>query len=52
MPLHRHVAERIAARDGAGAQQAVLQLIDNAELDVRRGVENRNKRRNGQGAKP
>ena len=52
MPLHRHVAERIAARDGAGAQQAVVQLIDNAELDVRRGVENRNQRRNGQGAKP
>lgn len=52
LPLHRDVAEKIAAGDGAGAQKALLTLIDNAEEDVRRGVENRNKRRNNQGPKP
>jgi DNA-binding FadR family transcriptional regulator len=52
LPLHRDVAEKIAAGDGAGAQAALLILIDNAEEDVRRGVENRNKRRNNQGQKP
>jgi len=52
LPLHRDVAEKIAAGDGAGAQTALLTLIDNAEEDVHRGVENRNKRRSNQGSKP
>ncbi|ODT18954.1 MAG: GntR family transcriptional regulator [Mesorhizobium sp. SCN 65-12] len=45
LPLHREVARKIAAGDGAGAQKALLVLIDNAEEDVRRSVENRNRRR-------
>lgn len=45
LPLHREVAQKIAAGDGAGAQKALLVLIDNAEEDVRRSVENRNRRR-------
>ncbi|RVA85834.1 FadR family transcriptional regulator, partial [Mesorhizobium sp. M7A.F.Ca.US.006.04.2.1] len=45
LPLHREVAEKIAAGDATGAQKALLVLIDNAEEDVRRSVENRNKRR-------
>ncbi|WP_245330965.1 FadR/GntR family transcriptional regulator [Mesorhizobium sophorae] len=45
LPLHREVAEKIAARDAAGAQKALLVLIDDAEEDVRRSVENRNRRR-------
>ncbi|TGW02087.1 FadR family transcriptional regulator, partial [Mesorhizobium sp. M2D.F.Ca.ET.145.01.1.1] len=49
LPLHREVAEKIAAGDAAGAQKALLVLIDNAEDDVRRSVENRNKRRNDRG---
>ncbi|RUX73036.1 FadR family transcriptional regulator, partial [Mesorhizobium sp. M2A.F.Ca.ET.040.01.1.1] len=48
LPLHREVAEKIAAGDGSGAQQALLVLIDNAEEDVRRSVENRNRRRKEQ----
>jgi len=49
LPLHREVAEKIAAGDAAGAQKALLVLIDNAEDDVRRSVENRNKRRTDRG---
>lgn len=49
LPLHREVAEKIAAGDAAGAQKALLVLIDNAEDDVRRSVENRNKRRQDRG---
>lgn len=45
LPLHREVAEKIASGDAAGAQNALLVLIDNAEEDVRRSVENRNRRR-------
>ena len=45
LPLHREVARKIAAGDGAAAQKALLVLIDNAEEDVRRSVENRNRRR-------
>jgi len=52
LPLHRDVAEKIAAGDAAGAQAGMLILIDNAEEDVRRGVENRNSRRNIQGQQP
>jgi len=48
LPLHREVAEKIAAGDGLAAQQALLVLIDNAEEDVRRSVENRNRRRKEQ----
>lgn len=48
LPLHREVAERIAAGDGQGAQQALLVLLDHAEDDVRRAVENRNQRRKSQ----
>ena len=44
LPLHRKVAEAIAARDSEGARQALLVLLDGAEEDVRRGVENRNLR--------
>jgi DNA-binding FadR family transcriptional regulator len=45
LPLHREVAEKIAAGDAIGAQKALLVLIDDAEEDVRRSVENRNRRR-------
>ena len=45
MPLHREVAKCIAAGDEAGAQRAMIVLIDNAEEDVRLGVENLNRRR-------
>ncbi len=45
LPLHRAVAEKIAAKDGAGAQQALLVLLDHAEEDVRRGIESRSLRR-------
>ncbi|RUX42710.1 FadR family transcriptional regulator, partial [Mesorhizobium sp. M7A.F.Ca.US.014.04.1.1] len=45
LPLHREVAEKTATGDATGAQKALLVLIDNAEEDVRRSVENRNKRR-------
>lgn len=48
LPLHRELAEKIATGDGGGAQQALLVLIDNAEEDVRRSVENRNRRRKEQ----
>lgn len=48
LPLHREVAERIAAGDGAGAQRALLILIDNAEEDVSAGVESLNRRRGKQ----
>lgn len=50
LPLHREVAERIAAGDGAGAQQALLVLIDHAEDDVRAGVESLNRRRRRESA--
>jgi DNA-binding FadR family transcriptional regulator len=52
MPLHRDVAEKIAAGDEPGAEKALLILIDNAEKDVRQGVETRNRRRNKQEPKP
>ncbi|MER9291718.1 FadR/GntR family transcriptional regulator [Mesorhizobium sp. M7A.F.Ca.US.010.02.1.1] len=45
LPLHREVAEKIASGDATGAQNALLVLIDNAEEDVRRSVQSRNKRR-------
>lgn len=48
LPLHRAVAERITAKDGPGAQQALLVLLDHAEEDVRCGIENRNLRRKAQ----
>jgi DNA-binding FadR family transcriptional regulator len=48
LPQHRTVAERIAAGDAAGAQQALLSLIDHAEEDVRVGVESLNRRRRRQ----
>ena len=47
MPLHRKVANRIAARDPLGAQQAMIVLLEGAEQDVRRVVEGRNRRRGG-----
>jgi hypothetical protein len=46
--LHREVAEKIATGDGPGAQRALMVLIDNAEEDVRRSVESRNRRRKEQ----
>jgi len=50
LPLHREVAERIAARDAIGAQRALMVLIDNAEEDVRVGVENLNRKRRKRGS--
>jgi DNA-binding FadR family transcriptional regulator len=41
MPLHRLVAERIAAGDPDGASAAVLTLLDEAEKDVRRAIASR-----------
>jgi len=38
LPLHRDVAEKIAAKDAAGARQALLTLLDQAEEDVRRAI--------------
>lgn len=38
LPLHREVAQKIAAGDGLGAQRAITALIDGAEQDVRRGL--------------
>lgn len=52
LPEHREVAERIAAGDATGAQQALLRLIDHAEDDVRAGVESLNRRRRGQEQTP
>lgn len=52
LPLHRDVAKKIAAGDGPGAQQALLILLDQAEDDVRRGVESRNLRRKAQEQTP
>lgn len=43
LPLHRLVAERIAAHDAEGASKAVLQLLDEAEKDVRRAIASRRK---------
>lgn len=48
LPLHRDVAEKIQARDEAGARDAMLVLIDNAEQDVRRWIEARHKTNEGQ----
>lgn len=48
LPLHRAVAEKISAKDAAGAQQAMIVLLDHAEEDVRRAVESRNSRRKSQ----
>jgi DNA-binding FadR family transcriptional regulator len=45
LPLHREAATRIAAGDAAGAQRALLVLLDHAEEDVRLAVESRNRRR-------
>ncbi|MBU0582629.1 MAG: FadR family transcriptional regulator [Alphaproteobacteria bacterium] len=50
LPLHREVAERIAARDAVGAQRALMVLLDNAEEDVRLGVENLNRKRSRRGS--
>jgi DNA-binding FadR family transcriptional regulator len=50
LPLHREVAERIAARDAVGAQRALIVLLDNAEEDVRLGVENLNRKRSRRGS--
>lgn len=47
MPLHRKVAERIAAKDAEGARQAMVVLLKDAEHDVLRVVESRNRRRAG-----
>jgi DNA-binding FadR family transcriptional regulator len=44
LPLHRAVAASIAAGDSAGAQAAMLTLLDHAEEDVRHAVENRGNR--------
>jgi DNA-binding FadR family transcriptional regulator len=41
MPLHRLVAERIAANDPEGASRAMLTLLDEAEKDVRRALASR-----------
>ena len=49
MPLHRKVAERIAAKDAEGARQAMVVLLKDAEHDVLRVVESRNRRRAGRG---
>lgn len=38
LPLHRDVAEKIAARDADGARRALLTLLDQAEDDVRRAL--------------
>jgi DNA-binding FadR family transcriptional regulator len=45
MPLHRKVAARIAAGDGAGARRAMLTLIDDAEIDVAQAIAVRQRRR-------
>lgn len=47
MPLHRKVAERIAAHDPDGARDAMIVLLKDAENDVRHVVEGRNRRRGG-----
>jgi DNA-binding FadR family transcriptional regulator len=44
MPLHREVVVRIAARDSAGARQAMVTLLDHAEDDVRRSLNARRSR--------
>lgn len=44
IPEHRRVLERIAARDEEGARLAVIELLNSAEADVRRVVEQRNKK--------
>lgn len=49
LPLHRQVAARIGSGDAPGAHEAMLVLIDNAEQDVRRWVQDRNRRRTSQG---
>lgn len=49
MPLHSEVARCIAAGDAIGAQNAMIVLLDNAEKDVRLGVENLNLKRSRRG---
>lgn len=44
MPLHRAVANRIAAKDAEGARQAMLTLLDQAEDDVRGSIDARRRR--------
>jgi DNA-binding FadR family transcriptional regulator len=45
MPLHRRVANRIAAGDGPSARRASLSLLDQAEGDVRQAIAARRGRR-------
>lgn len=47
LPLHRDVAEKIQRGDEAGARDAMLLLIDNAEQDVRRWIDARHKSSEG-----
>jgi len=44
MPQHRAVLERIEAHDEEGARLAVIELLNDAEADVRRVLERRGKR--------
>ncbi|WP_377590208.1 FadR/GntR family transcriptional regulator [Pseudochelatococcus lubricantis] len=38
LPLHRRVIDCIEARDSKGVREALLELLDNAEADVERGL--------------
>ena len=41
LPLHRRVIDCIRNRDSAGAQDALLKLLDDAEADVQRAISTR-----------
>jgi len=43
LPLHRRVCECIAQRDGAGARDGLIELLDLAEADVNRSLAARRK---------